>query len=152
MLLARYSALLALPSALAKYASCYPDFGSRDRWTFCTKMAFGLGKYAEVTHLNYFITNYATEESNYDTLELLVLNDDNWSKVHEVGHDNASCEMMKSLAFDSTKIPKESSGEEAAWVNRLIEYKSQVWFFVVADCSLPKDVAGESYQKFGAKV
>lgn len=74
-------------------------------------MAFGLGKYAEVTNLNYYVTNYATEQSNFESLELLVLNDDNWSKVHEVGHDNASCEMMRELSFDRFSIPRESSGE-----------------------------------------
>jgi hypothetical protein len=103
--------LVLMRIALSKFASCYPDFGKRDRWTFCTKMAFGLGKYAEVSNLNYYITNYATEESKFDSLELLVLNDDNWSKVHEVGHDNATCEMMKSLAFESTAIPREVSSE-----------------------------------------
>lgn len=79
-------------------------------------MAFGMGKTAEVTSLNYYITNYATEESNYDNLELLLINDETWSKVHEVGHDNASCEMMKGLAFDSTVIKKEMS--ETAWITR----------------------------------
>ena len=74
-------------------------------------MAFGLGKYAEVSNLNYYITSYATDDSNFDSFELLVLNDDNWSKVHEIGHDKASCEMVKSLAFESTKIPKEFSNE-----------------------------------------
>lgn len=63
-----------------------------DRWIYCTKMAFGLGKQAEIVHLNYFVTSYATEQSNYDNLELFVLNEENWSKVHEIGRDKASCE------------------------------------------------------------
>ena len=106
-----FTLLLFMRLALSKFASWYPDFGKRDRWTVCTKMAFGLGKYAEVSNLNYYITSYATDDSNFDSLELLVLNDDNWSKVHEIGHDKASCEMVKSLAFESTKIPKEFSNE-----------------------------------------
>jgi hypothetical protein len=84
-------------------------------------MAFGLGKQAEVSSLNYYITNYATEESNYDSLEMLLINDETWSKVHEVGHDNASCEMMKSLAFGSANIRKDNLD---TWINQQIEYKS----------------------------
>jgi hypothetical protein len=101
-------------------------------------MAFGLGKYAEVTHLSYFLTSYANNDSDFSTLELLILNDDNWSKIHEVGRDNASCEMVKSLAFDNTVVPKEGNEIEQL-VNRLIDFKPQVWFFVIADCAKPKE-------------
>jgi hypothetical protein len=84
-------------------------------------MAFGLGKFAEVTHVSYYPTNYASDESNFSHLELLLLNEDTWSKVHELGHDNASCELMKSLAFDSTLVSVMVPDEP--FVSRLIDYK-----------------------------
>lgn len=125
---------LILACSHAKFASCYPDFTGRDNWAFCTKMAFGLHKEAEVTNLNYFVTGYATDQSDFSSLELLVLNDDNWSKVHEIGHDKATCAQVHELAFESVIVPKEGNDIEL-WVNRLIEFKSQVWFFVLADCA-----------------
>ena len=59
---------LFLQQAASKFVACYPDMTVHDRWIYCTKMAFGLGKVAEITSLNYYITSYATEESNYDNL------------------------------------------------------------------------------------
>ena len=73
-----------------------------------------------------------------------MLNDENWSKVHEIGRDKASCEQVKALSFESASIPKEGSEYEQTFLSQLIEYKSQVWFFIIADCSL-KTGADQDY-------
>lgn len=82
--------LLAIATLLhittAKTSYCYQSSIAENGWTYCTKMGFGLGKIAEIKTLI-----SSDLDSTPESLEILVLTEKEWTKVHEIKKDKVTC-------------------------------------------------------------